>query len=110
MKILITTPKGAIGRRIVPELLAPEFTVRVITRNPGRLPAEIREQVEVVRGSIDNANTLRGSLDGVDALFWCIPRAPIQESNLSAHFERFARAASQAIRDAQTPRVVSISA
>jgi uncharacterized protein YbjT (DUF2867 family) len=109
MKILITTPNGTIGRRIVPELLAPEFAVRLVTRNPLRLPGEIREQVEIVRGSIDNAGILREALHGVNALFWCIPRAPFQERNIRSHCERFARAASQAIRVARTPRVVSIS-
>jgi uncharacterized protein YbjT (DUF2867 family) len=108
MKILITTPGGTIGRRIVPELLAPEFSVRVISRNPDRL--EFREHVEIARGSTDNVAALSRALDGVDAMFWCIPRAPIGETNLHAYFERFARAASQAIRDSETPRVVSISA
>jgi uncharacterized protein YbjT (DUF2867 family) len=110
MKILITTPGGMIGRTIIPELLAPEFAVRVISRNPHRLPTEIRRQVHIVRGSIDNSGVLREALDGVDALFWCIPRPPIQEINLRAYHERFARAASQAICEADTPRVVSISA
>ena len=109
MKILITAPGGTIGRTIIPELLAPEFSARVISRNPHRLPAEIRDEVEIVRGSIDNSGALREALDGVDALFWCIPRAPIGETNLGAYYDRFARAASQAIREAKTPRVVSIS-
>jgi uncharacterized protein YbjT (DUF2867 family) len=108
MKILITTPGGMIGRRIVPELLAPEFLVRVISRNPDRL--EFREHVEIARGSTDNASVLRRALNGVDALFWCIPRAAVRETNPRAHYERFARAASQAIREAETPRVVSVSA
>src|SRR5882724_10818942 len=110
MKILITTPSGAIGRRILPELLAPEFSVRIFTRNPGHLPCEIREQVEIVQGSMDNVNTLGEALDGVDALFWCIPRESLSETNIPGHYERFARAASQAIREMQTPRVVNISA
>jgi uncharacterized protein YbjT (DUF2867 family) len=108
MKILITTPGGTIGRRIVPELLAPEFSVRVISRNPDRL--EFREHVEIARGSTDNMAVLRRALDGVDALFWCIPRALIRETHPRDHYERFARAASQAIREAETPRVVSVSA
>jgi uncharacterized protein YbjT (DUF2867 family) len=109
MKILITTPKGCVGRKIVPELLAPEFSVRVITRHPGRLPSDIREQVEIVRGSTDDISTLCKALEGVDAMFWCIPRPSLQETNVRRHYERFARAASQAIREAGTPRVVSIS-
>jgi uncharacterized protein YbjT (DUF2867 family) len=73
MKILVTNPTGKIGREIVRELLAPEFSVRVIVRDPARLPHEIREEVEVVRGSTDDAQTLRRALDGVEALFWCVP-------------------------------------
>jgi uncharacterized protein YbjT (DUF2867 family) len=109
MKILITTPAGTIGRRIVPELLAPEFSVRVMARNPARLPTEFREQVEAVRGSTDDPKALCKALEGIDALFWSVPRAPIRETNIHSYYERFARAASQAIREAATPRVVTFS-
>src|SRR6266702_9001376 len=97
MKILITTPTGNIGRRVLVELLAPEFSVRVISRDPSRLPEEIREQVEVVRGSTDETATLRRALDGVEALFWCVPTESLQETDVRSHYERFARAGSQAI-------------
>ena len=71
MKILITTPGAGIGRRVLWELLAPEFDVRVIARDPAKLPEEIREQAEVVQGSTSDANTLRRALEGVDACaFW----------------------------------------
>src|SRR6266481_575235 len=109
MKILITTPNGRVGGKIVPELLAPEFSVRVMTRHPGRLPNDIRGQVEIVRGSTDDISTLCKALEGVDAMFWCIPRPPIEETNIRSHYERFACAAAQAVREAGTPRVVSIS-
>ena len=110
MKILVTNPTGRIGRKIVPELLAPEFSVRTIVRDPARLPEEIRQQVEVVRGSTDNAATLRRALDGVEALFWCVPTESLQETKVEQHYERFACAGRQAVREARTPRVVTISA
>jgi len=110
MKILVTTPTGRIGRRVLVELLAPEFSVRVIARDPARLPEEIREQVEVVRGSSDDAATLGRALEGVDALFWCVPTESRQETSVERHYERFACAGWQAIREARTPRVVTISA
>jgi len=110
MKILITTPTGNIGRRVLVELLALEFSVRVIARNPSRLPEEIREQVEIVRGSADDAATLRRALDGVEALFWCVPTESLQETNVRGYYERFAHAGSRAIREAGTPRIVTISA
>jgi uncharacterized protein YbjT (DUF2867 family) len=110
MKILVTTPNGKIGRRIVPELLAPDFSVRVITRNSARLPREIQEQVEIVHGSTDDPRTLRDALEGVEALFWCVPTESCEETKVEHHYERFACAGWQAIREAATPRVVTISA
>ena len=110
MKILVTTPTGRIGRQIVRDLIAPEFSVRVIVRDPARLPEEIREQVEVVRGSMDDAHTLQRALDDVEAMFFCTPPAPMQATDVRGHYEGFARAAARAIRGAETPRVVTISA
>src|SRR6266516_956735 len=110
MKILVTTPTGNVGRRVLRELLAPEFSVRVISRDPGRLPEELLEQVEVVRGSTDEAATLRRALEGVEALFWCVPTESSQETNARGYYECFARAGCRAIREAGTPRVVTISA
>ena len=109
MKILVTTPTGRVGQEVLRELLAPEFEVRVILRNPERLPVETRDQLEIVRGSIEDGALLGQSLHGVDSLFWCIPSVGIQEHNVREYYRRMARAASQAVREAQTPRVVSIS-
>lgn len=110
MKILITTPTGKIGRRIVRELIAPEFSVRVIVREPAKLPDEIRGQAKVIRGSLDDMPTLRRALDGVEAMFFCVPTAAMQETDVRGYYERFARAAATAIREAGTPRIVTISA
>jgi uncharacterized protein YbjT (DUF2867 family) len=110
MNILITNPTGNIGRQVVRELLAPEFSVRVIARHPARLPEEVRAQVEVIRGSMDDAAILRRALDGVETMFFCVPTESMQETDVRGHYERFARVAAQAIRQAWTPRVVTISA
>jgi uncharacterized protein YbjT (DUF2867 family) len=110
MKILVTTPTGNIGRRIVRELLAPEFCVRVLVRDPARLPEEVRAHLEVVPGSLDDGARLRRALDGVEAMFFCVPPASGQTTDIRAHYERFARVAAAAIRTAGTPRVVTISA
>jgi len=110
MKILVTASTGNIGRRLLKELMAPEFSVRVITRHPERLSQEIREQVEVVVGPTDHSATLRRALEGVEALFWCVPTESLQERNVQGYYERFARSACQAIREARTPRIVTISA
>src|SRR5215831_12142167 len=108
MKILISTPTGIIGRQLVPELLAPEFFVRVITRDPNRIPEDIRDQVDIVNGSASDSNVLREALQGIDALFWSAPDQT-QESNTRNHYERFVQAASDAVSKAGTSRVVAIS-
>jgi len=110
MRILITNPTGRIGRRILPELLAPEFSVRVLARDPSRLPRDVLPHVDVIRGPIDDARALRRALHGVEALFWCAPSESLQVTDVEQHYERFACAGWQAIRDAGTPRVVAVSA
>src|SRR5215510_11668682 len=109
MKMLVTNPAGRIGRRSERVVLAPEFSVRVLVRDPARLAKDVREQVEVVSGSMDDAATLSRALEGVEALFWCVPTESLQETNVERHYERFACAAWRAIREAQTPRAVTIS-
>lgn len=109
MKILITTPTGQVGRRIIPELLSPEFSVRVITENPAALPEEIREQVEVVVGSAAEPATMLAALDDIESVYFCIPTAPMAEKDVQGHYERFARVLSGAVQQAGTPRLVTIS-
>lgn len=110
MKILITSPLSNVGRKVLREVLAPEFSVRVLARNPELLPEEARQRVEVVRGSMADAAALTQALDGVEALFWCVPGAPFHERDIRGHYERFARTGLLALRETGTPRVLSISA
>ena len=110
MKVLITGPLSSVGRKVLRELLAPEFSVRVLARDPDRLPEETRGRIEVVRGSMGDVVALTQALDGVEALFWCVPGASLHEKDIRGHYEDLARAASLAIRETETPRVVAISA
>ena len=110
MKILITDPTGSIGRKVVAELLAPEFSVRVLVRDPARLPDRIRRQVDVVCGPMDDFSTLRQALDGVEVMFWRLPLASPFETNVRGYYERAAVAGCRAIHKSGTPRLVTISA
>ena len=57
--VVVTTPTGKIGSKIVEELLSAERTVRVIARDPVKLPPELRDDVEVVKGSSDESVLLK---------------------------------------------------
>src|SRR5687768_14404047 len=99
MKILITGPLSSVGRKVSRDLLAPEFSVRVLARDPDLLPEETRGRIEVVRGSMADVVALTQALDGVEALFWCVPGASLHERDIRGHYERFAHAALLAIRE-----------
>jgi len=49
--IVVTAPTGHIGSQVLSTLLQHDEAVRVIVRDPDRLPAEVRDRVEVVTGS-----------------------------------------------------------
>lgn len=60
--IVVTTPTSLIGHQVLNNLLASSEPIRVIVRDPSRLPAHTRERVEVVQGS-------HGDLDVVTQAF-----------------------------------------
>ncbi|MDQ0774967.1 uncharacterized protein YbjT (DUF2867 family) [Streptomyces aurantiacus] len=75
--IVITAPTGNIGRHLLPLLLesAPGRgeKLRVIVRDPARLPDAVREGVEVVTGSHGDADVVDRAFEGADAVFWLVP-------------------------------------
>src|SRR5690349_24983490 len=74
--IVITAPTGNIGRRLLPLLVeaAPAHgeQLRVVVRDPARLPEAVRGRVEVVTGSHGDAATVQRALTGADAVFWLV--------------------------------------
>jgi len=71
--ILVTGATGYIGGRLVPELLAAGYQVRVMARRPRNLAdREWRDQVEIVQGDTSEVDTLRQALLGVDVAYYLI--------------------------------------
>ncbi|WP_329500806.1 NAD(P)H-binding protein [Kitasatospora herbaricolor] len=75
--IVITAPTGNIGRHLLSLLLesapAAGEELRVIVRDPARLPDAARGRVEVVTGSHGDAEVLDRAFEGADAVFWLVP-------------------------------------
>jgi uncharacterized protein YbjT (DUF2867 family) len=103
MNILVITPDGDIGRRVIAELLSPEFMVRVITDDSAGFPERWREQVELVAGPTNDLETLLRALADVGSVLWCMSAGTAQE------IEPFAHLLSRAIREVGTPRLVTVS-
>ncbi|QFZ19752.1 NmrA family NAD(P)-binding protein [Saccharothrix syringae] len=107
--IVVTTPTGSTGSQVVQHLLDLGAPVRVVVRDPGRLPAQVRERVDVVPGSHGDAEVVEKAFAGADAVFWVAPpnyRAP----SLEAVYSDFARPACEAFAQQGVGRVVGLSA
>jgi uncharacterized protein YbjT (DUF2867 family) len=107
--IVITAPTGQIGSKLVALLLRQQASLRLIVRDPDKLPAEVRERVEIVVGSHHDRDVLDRALDGADALFWLMPATPTASSPYEAYVTASIPGADVVARHA-VPRVVIVSA
>ncbi len=106
--IIITSPTGRIGHQVLENVLQSGEAVRIIARDPSRIPANTRERVEVVQGSHGDAEVVNRAFAGADAVFWLAPPAPHTPS-LEAAYVDFTRPACDAIQSQGVKRVVGVS-
>ncbi|MER5887505.1 NAD(P)H-binding protein [Streptomyces sp. NPDC001941] len=110
--IVITAPTGNIGRQLLPLLLdatpAHGEQLRVVVRDPARLPADVRGRVEVVTGSHGDAATVGRAFAGADAVFWLVP--PDASTTPEEAYSGFTRPAARAFAEHGVGRVVGVSA
>jgi uncharacterized protein YbjT (DUF2867 family) len=107
--IVITAPTGLIGAQVLGRLLGSGQPIRLIVRDPSRLPAETRERVEVVPGSHRDIDVVDRAFAGADAVFWLVPPDPHARSVEAAYVD-FTRPACDAFKRHEVRRVVGISA
>ena len=107
--IVITAPTGLIGRQVLGNMLGSGEPIRVIVRDPSRLPSEVRERVAVVQGSHGDIDVVDLAFAGADAVFWLVPPDPHADSAEVAYVD-FTRPACDAFKRYGVQRVVGISA
>ncbi|MFF8782207.1 NAD(P)H-binding protein [Streptomyces sp. NPDC015140] len=110
--IVITAPTGNIGRHLVSRLLdsapARGEELRVIVRDPARLPEAVRERVEVVTGSHGDPAVVDRAFAGADAVFWLVP--PDASRTPEDAYRGFTRPAANALAAHGVGHVVGVSA
>ncbi|KUN00077.1 NmrA family transcriptional regulator [Streptomyces yokosukanensis] len=112
--IVITAPTGQIGGRLLDILLdeAPAHgeELRVIVRDPEKLPDAARARVDVVTGSHGDVETVDRAFADADAVFWLAPPAPPRTPSLDAAYAGFTRPAAKALTTHGVGHVVGVSA
>lgn len=110
--IVITAPTGNIGRHLLSRLLesapAAGEELRVVVRDPARLPDAARGRVEVVTGSHAEAEVLDRAFEGADAVFWLVP--PDASLTPQDAYSGFTRPAVKALAAHGVGHVVGVSA
>ncbi|MFC1431622.1 NAD(P)H-binding protein [Streptacidiphilus sp. N1-3] len=110
--IVITAPTGNIGRQLLTLLLesapAAGEELRVVVRDPDRLPDEVRGRVEVVTGSHAEPAVLDRAFEGADAVFWLVP--PDVSLTPRQAYSGFSRPAVSALAAHGVGQVVGVSA
>ncbi|MEU0507356.1 NAD(P)H-binding protein [Nocardia sp. NPDC005998] len=107
--IVVTTPTGTIGHQVLQRLFDSDAAVRVIARDPARLPADIRERVDIVQGSHGDIDVVTKAFADADAVFWLLP-PNLRATSLDAAFLDFTRPACAAFTSQDVQRVVGVSA
>ncbi|MER7758146.1 SDR family oxidoreductase [Streptomyces sp. NPDC097619] len=88
---LVTGASGYIGGRLVPELLAAGYRVRCLARTPSHLRDHPwAGQVEVVRGDVTDAESVKAALEGVAVAYYLV-----HSMNSGPAFERTDREAAR---------------
>jgi len=71
MTLLVAGATGSLGRAVIAQALARGATVRALVRDPVRLPAAVRGQVEVVVGDVRDRAVADEAVHGADRVFSC---------------------------------------
>ena len=107
--IIITAPTGDIGHQVLENVLRSREPIRVIARDPSALSPQIRERVEVVKGSHGDIDVVNRAFEGADAVFWLTPPDPRAKS-IEAAYVDFTQPACDAIKSQGVKRVVDVTA
>lgn len=109
MRVLVTTPTGHVGSRVVERLVHDGVPLRAFVRDPGKIPVALRSRMEVWQGDLEDPVDVADGMRDVDAVLFVIPHVFAQPDCL-AWIRDVARAFAAAIRaQATPPRVVFLS-
>ncbi|MFE9568661.1 NmrA family NAD(P)-binding protein [Streptomyces sp. NPDC006692] len=108
MTIVVTTPTGHVGSRVVRLLIQAGVRPRVLVRDPERLAAAARGHLDVRRGDLTDAAFVREATAGARTVFWVDPTPHTVEDPIGTT-ERTAAALADAAGAGDVARIVFLS-
>ncbi|GHG53849.1 NmrA family NAD(P)-binding protein [Streptomyces griseocarneus] len=108
MTIVVTTPTGHVGSRVVRLLVQAGVRPRVLVRDPARLDEATRARVDVRRGDLTDAGFVREAAAGARTVFWVDPTPHAAADPIEASL-RTAAPLVEAARVGDVGRVVLLS-
>ncbi|MFJ9407088.1 NAD(P)H-binding protein [Streptomyces sp. NPDC101393] len=108
MSIVVTTPTGHVGSRVVRLLLQAGVRPRVLVRDPARLDEDTRARVDVRRGDLMDAGFVRDAVAGARSVLWVDP-TPHSAADPTETSLRTAAPLAEAARAGEVARVVLLS-
>jgi uncharacterized protein YbjT (DUF2867 family) len=104
MTIVVTTPTGNVGSRVLELLIQAGERPRVLVRDPARLPGPVRERVEAVAVDQTDAHAVVVATEGAEALYWVAPAGSTEDP--VAGYARLGEIAARAVTENGIARTV----
>jgi uncharacterized protein YbjT (DUF2867 family) len=108
MSIVITTPTGNIGAKLTQKLLDNNEKITVIARDPAKVEPLAKRGARIISGSHADTKVLVEATRGAKALFVLTP-PDLRSADLRAEYQRYGKAAAEAISQNGIPYVVHLS-
>lgn len=105
MSIVVTTPTGHVGSRVVQLLVQAGVRPTVLLRDPAKLPPDLAARVEPRQGDLTDPDFVRDATRGAEVLFWVDP-TDFAADDPNAASARLGGIAADAVVANAIPRVV----
>jgi uncharacterized protein YbjT (DUF2867 family) len=109
MKIVVTTPTGHVGSRVVQLLLQAGVRPTLLARHPARLDSRVLERADVVRTDLADSDAVVRATRDADALFWLAPFNADPDADPVAWYAQLGATAARAVTENGIARTVFVS-
>jgi uncharacterized protein YbjT (DUF2867 family) len=109
VKIVVTTPTGHVGSRVVQLLLQGGARPTLLARSPARLDPRVIERADVVQADQADADAVVRATRGADALFWVAPDTADPDADPVAWYAQLGANAARAVTENGIARTVFLS-